>query len=89
MTQDQIRVMDKDQLLDRSTLFEVFHEESNIERQYLIYALVTRSEELKCKTQMNKFIKTFTAEFRSEAKGNTDNKTDFKEDSEGTYYPAS
>lgn len=86
MTQDQIRVMDKDQLLDRSTLFEVFHEESNIERQYLIYALVTRSEELKCKTQMNKFIKTFTAEFRSEAKGNTDNKTDFKEDSEGTYY---
>ena len=79
MTQDQIRVMDKSQLLDRNTLFDVFQEESNIERQYLLIALCERAEELKCKTQINKLIKAFKDEIKEASKPDrsANNLTDF------------
>lgn len=79
MTEDQIRVMDKEQLLDRDTLFDVFQEESNIERQYLLLALCDRAEELKCKTQINKLIKAYKDEIKEASKSNRNfnNKTDF------------
>ena len=79
MTQDQIRVMDKSQLLDRNTLFDVFQEESNIERQYLLLALCDRAEELKCKTQINKLIKAFKDEIKDASKSDrcANNQTDF------------
>lgn len=79
MTQDQIRVMDKAQLLDRNTLFDVFQEESNIDRQYLLLALVERAEELKCKPQVNKLIKAFKDDIKDASRPDkyACNKTDF------------
>ena len=79
MTQDQIRVMDKNTLLDRNTLFDVFQEPSRIEREYLLVAIAERAEELKCKTQVNKLVRAFTCEIRDESKQGryANNQTDF------------
>jgi hypothetical protein len=71
--------MDKAQLLDRNTLFDVFQEESNIDRQYLLLALVERAEELKCKPQINKLIKAFKDDIKDASRPDkyACNKTDF------------
>lgn len=79
MTTDQIKAMDKSTLLDRATLFDVFQESSNVERQYLLMAMDERATELKCKTQMKSLVKAFNDEIKKESRQNrcNNNQTDF------------
>ena len=82
MTQESIKVLTKEKLMDKSTLFEIFGEESEIDRELLLIALTERAEELKCKTAIVKLIKAFKTEIKSNAKKeashqNNNNVTDF------------
>ena len=73
MTQEAIKVMTKDELFDKNTLYEVFNEKQESDKQLLLLALTDRADELKCKTALNKFIKAFTADYRKEAKASYQN----------------
>ena len=64
MTQDEIREMDKAQLLDKNTFLDIFDEESDIDREYLLLEVMERAEELKCKTQVNKIVRAFKSEIK-------------------------
>jgi hypothetical protein len=79
MTKEEIQVMNKQQLLDQETLFAIFQEESQINREYLRIAFIDRAAELSCKTQAQQLYKAFNAEIKENSKKNkpTGNKTDF------------
>ncbi len=73
MTQEAIKVMTKEELLDKSTLTEIFKEEQETDKQLLLIALTERAAELKCKSAVNKLIKAFSADAKSFAKTNHQN----------------
>jgi hypothetical protein len=71
MTIDQIKQMDKDKLLSKENLIEVFKEESEIDRQYLLNALSDRAKELKCAKALNSLVKAFKDEIKSNSRPST------------------
>lgn len=62
MTKDEIMVMSKDDLFDKTTIIQVFEEESQIERQILLNALVDKAKEYKATREMQSLIKAFKTE---------------------------
>ena len=80
MTTEQIKVMSKTELLSKDTIFEAFQEDSTIDQEYLLLAIIDRAEELKVKTQANKLIKAFRTEIKEASKTDrkaNNNLTDF------------
>lgn len=79
MTQEQIEVMDKSQLLDKNTLIDIFEEESEANKQLLLIAMVDRAKELKCAQAVKSFIKAFADDVKAASKSNRqmNNQTDF------------
>ena len=80
MTQEQIEVMDKDQLLNKDTLIDIFEEDSEANKQLLLIAMVDRAKELKCASAVKQFIKAFAEDVKAASKASrqqANNKTDF------------
>lgn len=79
MTQEQIEVMDKNQLLNKDTLIDIFEEESEANKQLLLIAMVDRAKELKCAQAVKSFIKAFADDVKAASKSNRqmNNLTDF------------
>ena len=79
MTQEQIEVMDKNQLLNKDTLIDIFEEESEANKQLLLIAMVDRAKELKCAQAVKSFIKAFADDVKAASKSNRqmNNQTDF------------
>lgn len=73
MTQESIKVMTKEELLDKNTLLEIFQEKQESDKQLLLIAMTDRAEELKCKTAVSKLIKAFTVDAKAVAKSNHQN----------------
>lgn len=73
MTRESILTMTKEQLLDKNTLYEIYEEDSEADKQLLLISMVDRADKLKCKTAVSKLIKAFAADVKAEARNNPSN----------------
>ena len=81
MTKNEIAAFSKDDLLKRDNILQIFAEESEIEKFYLLEAIKERAKELKCAKAVNALVSATKKDVAKEEKelrlGNGCNRTDF------------
>ena len=81
MTKNEIAAFSKDDLLKRDNILQIFAEESEIEKFYLLEAVKERAKELKCTKAVNALVsatkKDVTREEKELRRGPGNNKTEF------------
>lgn len=73
MTTEAIKVMTKEELLDKGNYIEIFRENQEADKQLLLIAMKDRASELKCKSAVNNLIKAVTADMKELARTNNKN----------------
>ena len=69
MTREEIMNMPKDELFEQSTIIQAFEEESQIQRQILLNALVEKAKEYKATREMQSLIRAFKNEINAAKSG--------------------
>lgn len=69
MTENEIMLMSKEELFEKTNILQCFEEESEIDQQYLLNALLDRAKELKCTKQMQSLIKAIKNDIKNATKG--------------------
>lgn len=65
MTTTEIATMGKDELFEKTTIIQAFEEESDIDRQYLLNAMLARAKELNCTKDMQSLLKAFKDQIKA------------------------
>lgn len=73
MTQETIKEMTKEDLLNKDNYFQIFAQKQEADKQLLLIAMKDRAAELKCKSAVNNLIKAMSADIKELAKSEAKN----------------